>query len=101
MSTVPDTLTCSHCSKPLAPGRGEFYLVQIVAIADPSPPLIDALATAEIETQIDALLRRLKHTSEEDANTQVFRRVVIYLCYPCYRRWIEDPTNVKAKGLGY
>ncbi len=100
MSAASDKLTCSHCSKRLTPGRGEFYLVQIEAIADPSTLEIGALNSAETGKQIDALLKRLRHTSEEEAITQVFRRMVIYLCYPCYRRWIENPTSARAEGLG-
>jgi hypothetical protein len=31
--------------------------------------------------------------SEQEALDQVYRRLVLYLCGPCYRVWIEDPTG--------
>jgi hypothetical protein len=85
--------TCAHCSKPLAAGRSEFYLVQILAVADPSNIQIEALDAEETERQIDALLKQLRGMSGEEATNQVYRRVVIHLCCRCYGRWIDDPTG--------
>jgi hypothetical protein len=30
--------------------------------------------------------------SGQEAMDQVYRRVTVYLCGPCYRRWIENPV---------
>jgi hypothetical protein len=93
MFTPPETLTCSHCSKPLALGRGDLYFVEINAVADPSTPELEALAEAEIGDRLRALLKRLERTTEEEAMTQVAARKILYLCYQCYRQWIGNPTN--------
>jgi hypothetical protein len=29
----------------------------------------------------------------QEALDQVYRRLVIHLCGPCYRNWIENPTG--------
>jgi hypothetical protein len=76
------------------PGRGDCYLVRIDAVADPEPPVItqedlDLDAGAEIEQ----LIRRTRGMSERELEHQVFRRKAIYLCVPCFNRWIEDPTG--------
>ena len=67
--------------------------MQIDAIADPSRVEIDALNAEDTGRQIDALLKRLRQTTAEEAMAQVLHRMVIYLCYPCYHRWIENPTK--------
>ena len=33
-------LHCKRCSKEVHPGRGDYYLVRIEAVADPQPPVI-------------------------------------------------------------
>ncbi len=33
-------LRCDRCSKEVHPGRGDYYLVRIDAVADPQPPII-------------------------------------------------------------
>jgi hypothetical protein len=95
MTQASEPLFCDHCSRILTPGQGEFYVVRIEAVADPTPPRIadDDQDVAEIGRQISALLERLSDLSEQEAMDQVFRRVVLYLCNGCYGRWIENPTN--------
>jgi len=86
---------CDHCSRALTAGQGEFYIVRIEAVADPTPPSITDKDQdiEEIGRQISALFQRLSDQSEQEAMDQVFRRVVLYLCNACYGRWIENPTN--------
>ncbi len=95
MSTPdPPLPTCDRCSASLHPGRGEFYLVSIVAVADPSPPTFTERELAgDVRREIDLLLKRLEGVGALEAVDQVYRRKVLHLCTSCYRRWIEDPTG--------
>jgi hypothetical protein len=90
----PERLVCARCAAALRPGDGNFYWITVEAVADPTPPTISAedLAT-DVRAQIEALLARLEGLSEEEAMSQVYRRLTFHLCGPCYRRWIEDPTG--------
>ena len=36
----PSSLWCDRCAKPIHPGRGDYYLVRIDAVADPAPPVL-------------------------------------------------------------
>ncbi len=88
-------LHCKRCSNEVHPGRGDYYLVRIDAVADRQPPIItqedlDQDAGAEIER----LIRRMKSMSEQQLERQVFRQKVIYLCVPCFNRWIEKPVSL-------
>jgi hypothetical protein len=91
MSDAP--LLCNHCLKSLRSGRGEFYVVNIEAIADPAPPEIDP---GELRRDYRAdwreIVAALKDISPQEALDQVYRRLVIHLCNDCYRDWIENPT---------
>ena len=45
--TDRDPLFCDRCLCEIHPGRGEFYEVRIEAVADPSPPDLDAESAEE------------------------------------------------------
>jgi hypothetical protein len=83
---------CSRCGKAVEPGRGEYYLVDVRAVADPSPPVFTAedLAT-DPAREIDRLLRRLRRMTREQLAHQVYRRRLFCLCNACYGAWIDDP----------
>jgi hypothetical protein len=85
---------CAHCAIGLQPGTGTSYRITIEAVADPAPPVISArdLAT-DLRQQIQQLMAQLQGISEQEAMDQVYRRLMFYLCGPCYRRWIENPTG--------
>jgi hypothetical protein len=87
-------LLCRRCGAALQPGRYTYYRVVIEAVADPTPPTISAedLAT-DVRPQIERLLAQLAGLSEEEALAQVYRRLTMYLCGPCYRTWIDNPTG--------
>ena len=90
----PTPLFCDRCMTELTPGAGNFYRVVIEAVADPAPPVISAKdMEADISKQIKDLLERLQGLSAQEAMDQVYRRLTIYLCTPCYREWIEHPTG--------
>jgi hypothetical protein len=90
----PGPLTCRRCGAELRPGGGTFYRVVIHATADPTPPALSApdLAT-DVRPEIERLLAQLADLSEEELLAQVYRRLTLYLCGPCYRQWIEDPCH--------
>ncbi len=87
-------LFCARCAAELHPGRGDFYLVRIEAVADPTPPAFSAEdLTADPRAEIADLLGQLEGFSERELMDQVYRRVVLHLCTPCYRQWIERPAG--------
>jgi hypothetical protein len=85
---------CARCAAELRPGRGDFYRVHIEAVADPTPPEITAADLArDHRREIERLLAELEDVSAQEAMDQVHRRLTIFLCRPCYRRWIENPAG--------
>jgi hypothetical protein len=86
-------LRCACCAVPLRPGSGNFYRINIEAVADPSPPDLPDLEPADIRAQIEQALAQLENATEQEALAQVIRRLTFHLCGLCYRRWIEDPTG--------
>jgi hypothetical protein len=85
---------CDRCGRELHPGSGDFFIVRIDAVADPTPPSFTwedfhRDASAEIE----ALLSQMRDLSEQEALDQVYRRLVIWLCNACFGQWIEDPAG--------
>jgi hypothetical protein len=87
-------LFCARCTTELEPGTGTFYRVTIEAVADPTPPTISAedLAT-DLRKRIEDLLQQMQDLSAQEAMDQVYRRLTLYLCGPCYRQWIENPAG--------
>jgi hypothetical protein len=89
-----EPLLCSRCLKTLQLGRGEFYVVTIEAIADPTPPEIAAGdRVRDYRADWREIVAALKDTSPQEALDQVYRRLVIHLCNACYRDWIENPAE--------
>ena len=89
-------LLCARCLKMLEPGRGEFYVVKIDAIADPSPPEITAQdLRRDHRREWREILAALADVSPQEALDQVYRRVVIHLCNACFRDWIENPVQTR------
>jgi hypothetical protein len=88
-------LLCHRCGASLTPGKGDLWVVRIEAFADPTPPTISAEDMAGIDpsAEIDRLIEQMRGMSERELMDQVFRRMTIHLCGPCYRQWIEDPTR--------
>jgi hypothetical protein len=87
-------LTCHRCGKGLQPGQGDFFLVRIEAMADPFPPVFtEQDMFRDSAAEIRRLLDGMRDLSAREAMDQVYRSLVVYLCNPCYRQWIEDPVN--------
>jgi hypothetical protein len=45
---------------------------------------------------MEMLIAAMQNVSGREATDQVHHRLIIYICGPCYRRWIEDPTVQQA-----
>ena len=90
-----DPLLCARCLKELVPGDHNFYVVNIEAFADPTPPTIaeEGLDTAETREEIKRLIDDMRDLSEQELMDQVYRRLTIHLCESCYRQWIENPVG--------
>lgn len=87
-------LLCSRCLKTLATGRGEFYVVRIEAVADPSPPEFGSDEfKRDYKADWRAIVAALTDVSAQEALDQVYRRVTIHLCNACYCQWIENPAE--------
>jgi hypothetical protein len=93
---VPESssLSCARCGSVLRPGTDDFYVVRIEAVADPSPP---AFSEDDLDldhrAEIERLLDQMRGLSEQELVDQVYRRLLLHLCGPCYRQWIEDPVK--------
>ena len=87
-------LHCKRCSKEVHPGRGDYYLVRIDAVADPQPPIITQEdLEQDIAAEIERLVRLMKSMNEQQLERQVFRQKAIYLCISCFNIWIENPVS--------
>jgi len=89
----PVSLFCARCAAELKPGEGDFYRINVEAMADPTPPEVseEDMATDHRE-QMERLLGAMNNLSEREAMDQVYRRLTFHLCGACYRTWIEDPA---------
>jgi hypothetical protein len=90
----PPRLQCRRCRSALQPGRGELYVISILALADPDPPVFteDDLAL-DVGSEIRGLLAQLSRLDAQEVQDQVYRRLVFHLCSACYLDWIKDPTG--------
>jgi len=92
--TTDDALFCHRCAAELQPGAGDFYVVKIEAFADPTPPSISAEDLhRDFRAEIDRLIEQMSDLSDTEAMNQIYQKLTIYLCGPCYRKWIEDPAG--------
>ena len=88
------SLCCNRCGVELKPGEGNFYVVRIEAVADPTPPRFsEEDLQHDPRAEIERLIEQMRNLSAQAAMDQVYRRMIIYLCNPCYRQWIEYPTG--------
>ncbi len=92
--TSPGLLICHRCGAQLTAGEGSFYVVNIEAFADPTPPRVDSDESVEaIAADIDDLVRRMKDFSEQELMDQVYRRLTLTLCSSCHQAWMDNPTG--------
>jgi hypothetical protein len=91
MEVTDDTDCCLRCGRELRLGSDSCYVIEVEAMADPSPPIIST--DQDTRQQIESLIAQMEGLSPQEAMDQVYRRLSFYLCGPCYRRWIENPTG--------
>jgi hypothetical protein len=95
MAAEHSPIFCDRCLRELFGGEGNFYVVTIQAVADPTPPHFqpDQRTARDLQEEIQALIQRMGEMSERELVDQVHRRLVIYLCRTCFEAWIENPTS--------
>ena len=87
-------LLCARCLKTLKPGAGDFFQIEIQAVADPAPPEIAESPSLEaIRQEIQLQLNQLEDLSPQEAMDQIQRRVTMHLCNSCFQDWIEHPAG--------
>ena len=92
--TLRPPLPCARCRRIVTLGSGEGYLVDIRAVADPTPPIITGDDLSQDATrEISRLLMRLRGMSHAQLAVQVYSRKLFCLCTFCYAIWIEDPVG--------
>jgi len=85
---------CDRCSRRLERGRGEFFVVEIEAFADPTPPeFSEEDLQRDPRAEIHRLLEEFDDLSQREALDQIYRRLTLTLCTPCFRQWIENPAG--------
>ena len=88
------SLACDRCGARLTPGKGDFYLVRIEALADPTPPSFsEEDLMRDPRQEIASLVEQMRDLSEQELMNQVYRQRFFRLCGPCYRQWIEEPLK--------
>ena len=88
------SFSCERCSAELFAGKGDFYVIRIVAVADPSPPVFDDEDLGkDRRREMDALIENAADLTEQQLVDQVYRQLTICLCMRCYTPWIENPTS--------
>ena len=94
MSDDTILLLCARCLKTLKSGSGNFFQIEIHAVADPAPPEITESPSLEvIRQEIQSQLSQLENLSPQEAMDQIQRRVTMHLCNPCFQTWIEHPAG--------
>jgi hypothetical protein len=89
IASDPPRPACRHCGRELVPGLGELYVVSVLAVADPYPPVFtEADLALDVGAEIQRLIKQLSGLDAQEARDQVYRRLVFHLCTPCYERWI-------------
>ena len=87
-------LLCHRCGTELEPGKGDFYVVKIEVLADPTPPCFsEEDLYRDAKAEIERLIQQMEDFSEQEAMDQIYRRIFLHLCGRCYRQWIENPTG--------
>jgi hypothetical protein len=77
-------LLCACYGAKLATGKGNFYVVQIEALADPTPPSFsDEDLQHDPRAEIERLIEQMRESSERELFDQAYRRLILYLCGPC------------------
>lgn len=85
-------LLCHRCGAILKPGSGSFFVIRIEAVADPTPPDLSGLSCRDLAREMDQIIDDVDDMSEQELMDQVYRKLTILLCRPCYDQWIVNPA---------
>jgi hypothetical protein len=89
-------LRCDCCGREVHAGRGDYYAVSIVAVADPMPPVVtEEERAADVSREIRRLVERLAGRGEESLVDEVVREVLLRLCVGCYREWMAEALRLR------
>jgi hypothetical protein len=86
-----ELLCCARCVRLRHEVAGTFYRVTIEAVAEPTFSAEEE--EIDLREEIERVLAQLEDVSVPEAQDQVCCRRILYLCGPCYRRWIDNPTG--------
>jgi hypothetical protein len=90
-------LNCDACGAEVHAGRGDYYAVSIVAVADPMPPVVtEEEREADVSREIRRLLERLEGREAEDLLSEVVEEVVLRLCLRCFEEWMSGVRSMPA-----
>lgn len=90
---TPEPILCRRCHRTLVPGSGNFYVIRIEALADPTPPSFSQEdLERDVREEIEQLVAQMRDLTEQEALDQVYCQMLLYLCTPCYRQWIVRPV---------
>jgi hypothetical protein len=85
---------CRKCAALLTPGCGDFYVVEVEAYAENSPPVFTKEDLAkDHRAEMERLAKAMAELSAQEAMDMVHRQMTFFLCRECYRQWIENPTG--------
>ncbi|MFN7730538.1 MAG: hypothetical protein ACK5OB_01455 [Pirellula sp.] len=93
MANESEVRLCDRCLCQVEEGKGAFFQVAIDAVADPTPPNLDAMEDEDPGVAYRKLLAKLHRLSEREAMEQVHRRRIFSLCNPCLETWLESPFS--------
>jgi hypothetical protein len=94
MTNDESPLFCAKCLIKLVPGQGDFFVVRIDAVADPTPPTFsEEDLQRDHRGNFNSLVEQLADFSERELMDQVHRKTVIHLCNSCFNDWFEDPVG--------
>ena len=89
-----------RCLKLLEPGRGDFFVVKIDAVADPTPPVIEpGDLRRDLRRDWREIVAALQETSTQEALDQVYRRVVRFTSATPASRLDREPGQLEADGI--
>jgi hypothetical protein len=85
---------CRKCGALLTPVRGDFFVVEVEAYAENSPPVFTKEDLAkDHRAEMERLAKAMAELSPQEAMDTVHRHMTFFLCRPCHTVWIENPVG--------
>ena len=91
---MSDGLVCDRCGKNLLIDEKVRYTVRIEVFAAYDPmELTDDDLEQDHDAEIKRLLEKINGLDEKDLMDSVYRRIVLDLCPPCQKAYLQDPLG--------